>query len=282
MISVEAKGAPEGKRMNQKLQSQALLGDAPTHLVWMPVTGKVMRLAWVSELTLRSTGEIQRVVVDAENSEPLSQACLTAYFMSKDKAATLAKANLSANTGLPFQNSTPAPAILGSAQVLSPLASSITLDIYTSDCPAPMTPGWPTSQTGQAPILPRSLVTLSSINPTASPNGWIDSNLDTRGNNVDAHSDTSGNNTPDLPRPAALGSNPAVYDFPLDSHAIAQHLSETRRSSSCFTANNFMHDKLYELGFTESAGNFQNDNFGRGGSGNDAVQADAQDGGGTR
>src|SRR4029077_15149650 len=40
------------------------------------------------------------------------------------------------------------------------------------------------------------------------------------------------------------------------------------------------HDRLYQLGFTEAAGNFQSNNFGRGGAGNDAVQADAQDGGG--
>ena len=43
---------------------------------------------------------------------------------------------------------------------------------------------------------------------------------------------------------------------------------------------NWYHDKLYELGFTEAAGNFQINNFGRGGLGNDPVQADAQDGGG--
>ena len=48
-----------------------------------------------------------------------------------------------------------------------------------------------------------------------------------------------------------------------------------------FYLNNWMHDRLYQLGFTEAAGNFQSDNFGRGGSGNDAVQADAQDGSGT-
>jgi uncharacterized repeat protein (TIGR01451 family) len=41
-----------------------------------------------------------------------------------------------------------------------------------------------------------------------------------------------------------------------------------------------MHDKLYDLGFTEAAGNFQNNNFGRGGLGWDALQADAQDGDG--
>ena len=39
-----------------------------------------------------------------------------------------------------------------------------------------------------------------------------------------------------------------------------------------------MHDKLYELGFTEAAGNFQSNNFGRGGLGNDPVQAEAQEG----
>src|SRR5262249_4445355 len=47
-----------------------------------------------------------------------------------------------------------------------------------------------------------------------------------------------------------------------------------------FYWNNFVHDRMYELGFTEAFGNFQKENFGRGGQGNDAVQADGQDGGG--
>jgi hypothetical protein len=41
------------------------------------------------------------------------------------------------------------------------------------------------------------------------------------------------------------------------------------------------HDRLYRLGFTESAGNFQTSNFGKGGAQNDAVNVDAQDGSGT-
>jgi hypothetical protein len=44
--------------------------------------------------------------------------------------------------------------------------------------------------------------------------------------------------------------------------------------------NNVVHDILYSHGFTETAGNFQLDNFGHGGSGDDAVNAEAQDGGG--
>src|SRR4029079_17221076 len=39
-------------------------------------------------------------------------------------------------------------------------------------------------------------------------------------------------------------------------------------------------DYSYQLGFTESAGNFQTNNFGRGGTGNDSVRAEAQDGSG--
>jgi extracellular elastinolytic metalloproteinase len=47
-----------------------------------------------------------------------------------------------------------------------------------------------------------------------------------------------------------------------------------------FYLNNVVHDILYLHGFTESVGNFQVDNFGKGGAGNDAVKAEAQDGGG--
>src|SRR5687767_2706493 len=42
-----------------------------------------------------------------------------------------------------------------------------------------------------------------------------------------------------------------------------------------------MHDFSYNLGFTETSRNFQVNNFGRGGLGNDSVRAEAQDGSGT-
>jgi len=48
-----------------------------------------------------------------------------------------------------------------------------------------------------------------------------------------------------------------------------------------FFHNNRIHDILYSHGFTEAAGNFQDDNFGLGGTGGDAVLAEAQDGSGT-
>jgi hypothetical protein len=48
-----------------------------------------------------------------------------------------------------------------------------------------------------------------------------------------------------------------------------------------FYFNNIVHDYLYALGFTESTFNFQQDNFGRGGSGRDGIIAQVQDGSGT-
>ena len=48
-----------------------------------------------------------------------------------------------------------------------------------------------------------------------------------------------------------------------------------------FYYNNIMHDYLYSIGFTEPLFNFQQDNFGRGGSGRDAVSVQVQDGSGT-
>jgi hypothetical protein len=161
---------------------------------------------------------------------------------------------------------------------LTEYISDATYRVYTSDSPSPFSPGHPTPLTAQPPVVPRTLVVTNALNTNASPNGWIDDgDNETRGNNVDAHLDRDNDNQPDLPRPQG---NPArVFDFPLDLTMDPTTYSDAA-VVNLFYWNNWVHDKLYELGFTEAAGNFQNNNFGRGGVGNDAVQADAQDGGG--
>ncbi|KAH6573541.1 hypothetical protein BASA60_005969 [Batrachochytrium salamandrivorans] len=50
---------------------------------------------------------------------------------------------------------------------------------------------------------------------------------------------------------------------------------------SLFYISNMMHDITYQYGFTEKAGNFQTDNFGKGGRGNDAVVVNVQSSRGT-
>ena len=157
--------------------------------------------------------------------------------------------------------------------------SNASYRVFTSDSPSPFSPGHPTPLSTQPSTVARSLIVTPALNLTASPNGWIDDGInETRGNNVDAHLDLNADDIADTPRPQ--GSPNRVFDFPLD---LAQAPSTYRNAAvtQLFYLNNFVHDKLYELGFTEAAGNFQNNNFGRGGAGNDAVQADAQDGEGT-
>lgn len=150
--------------------------------------------------------------------------------------------------------------------------------VFTSDSPSPFSPGHANVSSVQPPEVPRQLVTLSALNTTASPNGWIDDgDTQTLGNNVDAHTDVDANNVADLPRPTSASR---VFDFTAD---LTQAPSTYRDASvtNLFYWTNVFHDKMYELGFTETAGNFQTNNFGRGGLGNDAIQADAQDGSGT-
>jgi hypothetical protein len=80
-----------------------------------------------------------------------------------------------------------------------------------------------------------------------------------------------------------------VFDFPYnpapgipppgDSPTLADY--RFGEVTHMFFWSNRYHDRLYELGFTEAARNFQLDNFGRGGLGNDRVLAESQDFSGT-
>ena len=158
--------------------------------------------------------------------------------------------------------------------------SNASYRVFTSDSPTPFSPAWPTPQSGQPPLMARELVTLPALDTNASPAGWInDGGNETLGNNVDAHLDRNGDDMPDLPRPQ--GSPFRVFDFAMDLSTQDPTAYGNAAVVQLFYLCNWMHDQLYELGFTEAAGNFQTDNFGRGGQGGDAVQADAQDGSGT-
>ena len=65
--------------------------------------------------------------------------------------------------------------------------------------------------------------------------------------------------------------------------SAAPSTSENRAVAvqNLFYLNNVVHDRLYQVGFTEGWRNFQENNFGKGGAGSDSVNAEAQDGSGT-
>ncbi len=161
-------------------------------------------------------------------------------------------------------------------QSLTEYVSDATYRVFTSHSPAPYSPGTPTPTAFQAPLVARDLITTNAYSLVASPNGWINDGVnETLGNNTDARLDRNGDGQPDGPRPQ--GNPNRVFDFAQD--LTLAPINYTNASiTQLFYWCNVYHDVLYSLGFTEAAGNFQTDNFGRGGLGGDAVQANCQAG----
>ena len=239
---VKAAGAASGAEQRRDYQAPGL-SDTRAGLSWVATGHASASLAWDVTLMGTEIGEMYRVLVDARTGDVLVRHGLTNYISNATYRVYAKNSNLQPH-----------------------------------DSPTPMSPGHATPLTTQPPEVARELITLPALNTTASPDGWIsDGGTQTLGNNVDAHTDTDANNSPDLPRPT---SATRTFDFPIDFTAAPSGYKEAA-VTQLFYMNNWVHDRLYELGFTESSGNFQTNNFGRGGIGNDAVQADAQDGSGT-
>ena len=80
-----------------------------------------------------------------------------------------------------------------------------------------------------------------------------------------------------------VAAEPVLEHFPTDVTRVAEYFQalpdQMAAITNAFYWVNLMHDYLYDLGFTEEAGNFQEDNFDRGGIGGDRVNVDVQDGG---
>jgi uncharacterized delta-60 repeat protein len=136
----------------------------------------------------------------------------------------------------------------------------------------------------ETPIDGSRAIVTDPQNPAASPFGWHDTDgvagaefTDTRGNNVFAQEDGDADNTGGLRPDGGAGLN---FDFPLDLGQTPDAY-QNAAITNLFYWNNHIHDVLYQYGFDEASGNFQVNNYGRGGIGNDAVQADAQDGSAT-
>ena len=131
-------------------------------------------------------------------------------------------------------------------------------------------------------ITPQALVEGPGAGNAQSPIGWLagaQGSTHIRGNNANTYLDVVSDNASD-------GDGIAILN---DDFVTAADLSATPSSSAnrevavqnLFYLNNVIHDELYRFGFVEAVGNFQNDNFGNGGAGGDAVNAEAQDGGST-
>ncbi|KAG8742831.1 hypothetical protein FRC10_000877 [Ceratobasidium sp. 414] len=135
--------------------------------------------------------------------------------------------------------------------------------------------------------------------PKASPEGWHESNgvktTETSGNNAVAYKGVDQNmvpiSRPPIPivdsamqppnsaaqtTPQSSPENNYNYGFdPNQGPEVGTNVDVARVNA--FYVVNAMHDLSYRYGFTEAAYNFQNYNYGKGGSENDRVQVSVQD-----
>ncbi|KAJ7463307.1 Fungalysin metallopeptidase-domain-containing protein [Mycena latifolia] len=120
---------------------------------------------------------------------------------------------------------------------------------------------------------------VDPADPLASPDGWhsdgTTNTTATAGNNVLTYKTSTTNTTPE-------SDDDLVFEYPQD----ATTAPTTTANVNAARVNNFylvnsIHDITYRYGFTEAAFNFQNNNFGLGGVGNDRVTASIQDSAGT-
>lgn len=164
--------------------------------------------------------------------------------------------------------------------------------VYPSDSPAPLSPG------GNDPTSPVVGTMVSRVtedvegqnvhNDPWLPPGLSDPAKVTDGNNVEAGLDIASPDGVDAPVPASSPStntfsysyNPSPGSPPPGDDPTGTSYRNGSVVNLFYWTNRF-HDITYDLGFTEEAFNFQHDNYGRGGLGNDRVSAEGQDSSGT-
>ncbi len=224
---VTSQVSPNSKLKDYQFYQVPGMGATWARQVWLPLSTDEVRLAWEVTATSLASG-LYTLVMDAQSGE------------------AVVRVGRGAADAVPQYQ------------------------VYTNDSPTPMSPGHDSFMDSfgkpQPPETNRQLVQISAQNPTASPNGWINDGVSiTRGNNIAAFTDTDGDNVPDPnSSPTGSGTDSRTFQFPLD---LTQEPSTYANASvtNAFYRTNWIHDRLYTLGFTETSGNFQLNNFNRNG-----------------
>lgn len=243
------------------------INDVTDKLVYF-IKGSEARLAHEIRFAEKGSANYWLTLVDAQNSEILLQSNLTVKDHFHDSANFLGHDynddNATKTVAYPL-NKTATTSLLK--------ASAAKYNVFKLPVESPIYGG-------------RSIVNEPN-NPTYAPLGWHDTqNPDfepfkdyTVGNNVIAFSDPDNiNDLKDIDQ-LAYGGTDRNFDFPYDG-SLPAHTFRDAALANLFYINNMVHDISYQFGFTETARNFQYNNLGRGGEGEDFVVAQGQDGGG--
>ncbi|MGI9593293.1 MAG: T9SS-dependent M36 family metallopeptidase [Patiriisocius sp.] len=236
------------------------LNNIPVSLVFQPTLEGKLHLAW----------DLSIYLLDASHYFSLRIDALTGNVLSSNDWVTSCNFGTPDHTTAKHKNSH--NSVLYSTQTTNTVTSQ-TGESYRV-FPVPI----------ESPNHGDDILVFDPANPEASPFGWHDTDgvvgaeyTITRGNNVIARDDIDNNNSggasPD-------GGSSLTFDFPFNFNAAPQEMLPAA-TTNLFYWNNIMHDVYYQYGFDEASGNFQDNNYGNGGSDDDFVDAQAQDGGGT-
>ncbi len=260
-------------------------------LLWVPVdNGNRVILAWQIYLVPSSSSDYWMIRIDASTNEVIDENNLTVFcdwnknsgneksiagnFVQTNKINKIKESNCIVSSFLsdrqPEEKKTFSPSIINNATY------RVVPFPYESPKHGPTTSGIVTNPWTLAPGNATTLKWHST--------GTIDY-VNTRGNNVWAQEDVNGNNGSGFSAISTTSVDPLSFNFVPDFNVSPTTSTTTKNqqfnTTNLFYWNNLMHDITYQYGFNEAAGNFQSNNQGRGGSGNDYVLADAQDGSGT-
>lgn len=259
--------------------NKVIFDKAGTHenitaeLMWVPVdNGAKVKLAWQVYLVPTSSSDYWLINIDANTGAAISEINLTVYcnFDHTDNHEHESSCFATEKTAV-------------TAEAVDPLivnGASYRIVPYPAESP---------NHPGGAPALRTDPWTLAPGNATSlkwhsdGTNDWTY----TRGNNVWAYHDRNNNNNGDPARSAhsTTTPDPLTFDFTPDFTVAPTQTTPVQNQqfniTNVFYWSNIIHDLSYQYGFDEPSGNFQVNNQGRGGAGNDYVRAEAQDGSGT-
>jgi hypothetical protein len=263
-------------------QSEVIIGGANKarklnypDLTWMPIEAKLVyvpigetevRLTWAVDIYLQDGTHWWQFRIDAENATIVEK---------RDAVITCT-----------FDSPSPHKHCEVAHHFHPKKAKRLTITPIAAPTTAPaMTPQYRVYPVGvESPIHGDRDLVIDPSDALASPYGWHDTNgangaeyTITRGNNVLAQEDENGNNGSGYSPNAGNSLN---FDYPID---FTKQPTENRDAAltNLFFWNNIMHDLAYNYGMTESTGSFQENNYGRGGLGDDYVFADGLDGSGS-
>ena len=253
------------------------LENVTAELIWYPIetTGE-LKLVWQVFMAPRSDEDYWLARIDASTGSFINKQSLTikCNWDAENHSAKQHQLHKSQNAGNQLiktnslQTSGPAVVSTASYTVVTQPAES---PIHPGGSPALVTDPW-TKSPGNATTL-----------------GWHYDGTTyystTRGNNVHAYEDRAGSNAIGITETSTTAQPSLTFNFvpnfTLEPTVRTPAPNQQFNTTNLFYWNNLMHDMAYLYGFTETARNFQSNNQGRGGTGNDYVLAEAQDGGGT-